>query len=282
MMRPKDLPSSFPLENEDTLLAGHFDEPEGYVAKRPRGMNDWLVTFTLGGEGFYRIPGREEARVRAGDVALLKPGTPHEYGTSPGERWHFVWAHFSPRMIEAGLLPQDEPLDVQRVESGHVRKRILRAFRRILADSRERGDYWQELCVGALREALLLVAQRRRNKRDARVEEALRLLSIHMREPVRIEALARAVRLSPSRLSHLFKEQTGESIVDALNGMRIRQAALLLEHTGRTASEVSYDVGYHNYNHFINQFRKRYGLSPSAYQKQKRPQGISPADASKD
>ena len=65
-------------------------------------------------------------------------------------------------------------------------------------------------------------------------------------------------------------EGTGMSIIEALNDMRIRQAALLLEHTNRNSSEVANDVGYHNYNHFMNQFRKRFGVGPSAYAKLRR------------
>ena len=68
---------------------------------------------------------------------------------------------------------------------------------------------------------------------DPRIEEVLHLLSQHMREPLRIDAIARTVGLSASRLSHLFKQETGSSIVDTLNRMRIRQAALLIEHFRR-------------------------------------------------
>jgi AraC family transcriptional regulator of arabinose operon len=260
-----DLASSFDGKAYGIVIAGHFNEPDTYCTERPQGMSDWLITYTLGGEGYYSVPGREKLLCRAGDVTLLAPGTPHRYGTSKGETWHFVWAHFSPQRMEASLLPE-EPLSQQNADS-FARRRIYRAFKRILSDSRERGEFWHELCLNALREILMLLAQRKHRRMDPRVEETLHLLSLHMREPVRIDTLARTVGVSPSRLSHLFKADTGLSIVDALNQMRIRQAALLLEHTGRSASEVCGDVGFQNYNHFINQFHKWYGMSPSAYRK---------------
>jgi AraC family transcriptional regulator of arabinose operon len=271
-VRNFDRPSAYGYDSGGTLIAGHFREPDTYSTHRPAGMNDWLLAYTLGGEGYFSVPGLQTQTCRAGDVALLGPGTPHRYGTSPGCTWHFVWAHFSAPMIEANLLP-GEPLHIRPAGNEYVRRRIGRAFRRLLSDTRERGDYWQELGVTALREILMLLARSERRKLDARVEETLHRLSLHMREPVRIGALARSVGLSPSRLSHLFKENTGQSIVDALNRMRIRQAALLLEHTDRTASEVSYDVGYSNYNHFLAQFRRLHGMSPSEYRKRARSNG---------
>jgi AraC family transcriptional regulator of arabinose operon len=247
------------------VIAGHYNEPDTYMTKRPEGMDDWLIAYTLGGHGYFITSGTV-SRCGAGDITLLKSGTPHQYGTEKGERWHFVWAHFSSRMMETGLLP-DKELIVHRVESDAVRKRVYRAFKRVISDFGERGPYWHELSENALREILLLLARRMSKQTDPRIEETLRLLSEGMRDTLRIDALAKAVGLSPSRLSHLFKESTGHSIVETLNLMRVRQAALLLRHTDRNASEVALDVGFANYNHFLNQFRKQFGVNPSTFQK---------------
>jgi AraC family transcriptional regulator of arabinose operon len=251
-----------------TVIAGHFNEPDGYVVKRQHGRNDWLITFTLGGEGYFVASGKEQL-CHTGDVTLLRAGTPHQYGTRKGQTWHFVWAHFPVQLAENTLLPEEE-LSVQYIENEFTRERIHNAFSRILTDSRERGEYWYELCSCALREILMLLAQKKNRMIDSRVEETLHLLSQHMKEQLRIEDIAKAIGLSPSRLSHLFKSITGQSIVDTLNQMRIQQAALLLEHTDRSASEVCHDVGFQNYNHFMNQFRKWYGINPSAFKKNKR------------
>ncbi|MEK3884508.1 helix-turn-helix domain-containing protein [Paenibacillus sp. PL2-23] len=258
------------LEGPDSgfVLAGHFQENDSYSCSRPNGMKDWLIVYTLDGEGYFEIPG-ERMTCRSRDVTILRTGTPHRYGTVAGGTWHFVWAHFDDAMIARHWLP-DKSLFLQTIDNETVRKRVYRAFMKILSDSRERTDYWNELCVQSLTEIMILLTKRRQSRLDSRVEEALHLLSRQMREPVRIEQIARAVQLSPSRLSHLFKEHTGYSIVDAVNQMRIRQAALLLEHTERSASEIAYDVGFHNYNHFINQFHKWQSMSPSSYRKSKR------------
>ena len=50
-----------------------------------------------------------------------------------------------------------------RLEQQAVRERIYQAFLRILSDSREQGAYWHELCLGALREVLLLLAKQQNN-----------------------------------------------------------------------------------------------------------------------
>jgi AraC family transcriptional regulator, arabinose operon regulatory protein len=264
-MEHYDEPSHYDGRSVGIIISGHFQVDDTYVTARPDGMEDWLITYTLSGSGYYITPDGKRA-CSSGDVALLSPGTPHTYGTALGDTWNFVWAHFAPGSIGDMLLPI-EPLSIQPLEPGSMQTRVYEAFRRILSDSRERSEFWHDLCLNALREILMLLAQRRHRKLDPRVTEALHLLSVNMRSPVHIEALAKSIGLSPSRLSHLFKEQTGLSVIDTLNRMRIRQAALLLEHTHRSASEVAYDVGFHNYNHFINQFRKWAGTNPSNFKR---------------
>lgn len=258
-----DFPSNYDGLAHGRVIAGHFHERDTYSTVRPDGMSDWLITYTLGGEGYFEADGCER-RVRAGDITLLKPGTPHRYGTSKGQSWHFVWAHFTGGLMDASLLPI-ESLAIRQIEQPAVRGRIYCAFRRILSDSRERGPYWHELCLGALREILMLLEKQQTSGLDPRIEETLYLLAQRMQETVRVEELARSVGLSESRLSHLFKENTGESIVEALNRMRIKQAALLLAHTNRNAAEAAHDVGFQNYNHFTRQFRKYTGLTPSEF-----------------
>lgn len=231
--------------------------------RRPHGMKDWLITFTLAGEGYVRVGG-EEYRCRAGDVGVLRGESPHEYGTVRGEHWHFLWAHFPAWLPEAKLLEMDD-FYLTSIDSERTHERIVGAFQRMLEDARLGIGRWEALCETALRELLLLAAESQTGRMDPRVEQVLRLLSSRMTETLRMEELAGAVGLSVSRLSHLFKEATGESVLEALNRMRIRQAAQLLEHTGRTATEAAHDVGFHNYNHFAAQFRKRMGVSPRAY-----------------
>jgi AraC family transcriptional regulator of arabinose operon len=259
------LSSNHDVEDSNKLiLAGHFQEHDNYSVRRPLGRRDWLVTFTLEGQGYFRLA-ESEIMVYPGDFAILRPDVSQHYGTPPGCEWKFVWVHFPINWVEhVNLLPVKD-LFVHHLDNESLRTRMFQTFQRIRTDSFARMPYWRELCQQSLREMILLIAQGTTGRIDARIQEVLYILSQHMTEPWKIEDLARKVGLSSSRLSHLFKQETGQTIVESLNQMRIRQAALLLEHTDRTASEVAIDVGFYNYNHFANQFRARYGVSPGKY-----------------
>ncbi|WP_339278638.1 helix-turn-helix domain-containing protein [Paenibacillus sp. FSL W8-1187] len=243
------------------LVAGHFRRGDDYSVRRPEGADSWLLAYTLEGRGYFRTPA-EQSSCSEGDLILLRKDVAHEYGTAKGEQWHFMWCHFA-RLPHTGLLPEKELLNVPL--SGTFRRRALRSFRLLLQDARERGAYGLLRCENHLGALLLLAASQLGDRVDPRVAAVLRVLASRMEEELRIEDLARIAALSPSRLSHLFKEQTGRTILETLAEMRLEQAALLLAHAGRLPSEAAAEVGFRSYNHFAALFRRRFGVSPSAY-----------------
>lgn len=256
------------LESTGTIFGDHFEQDETYRLRRPQGMRDWLLVYTLHGEGYFRTPAGEK-RCGSGQLGLLRAGITHEYGTVPGKRWNFLWIHY-PGLPENRMLRNQEFL-VETLPDERVRGRVEQAFRNVLQDSLDRLDLWEMLCENALREILLLLAQRTNKRMDPRVEQTLGLLSRSLKEDIRMDAISREVGISGSRLAHLFKQETGYTIVEHLNQMRVRHAALLMTHSGRTANEAAQDVGFNSYNHFADQFRKHYGVSPRQYRQDYKP-----------
>jgi AraC family transcriptional regulator of arabinose operon len=255
------------------LISGHFTKPFGYFGNRPNGTRDWLLTFTISGEGVYRIE-QEEFICRAGDMVILKPGTMHDYAAKQDSVWDFYWAHFVPPFdwVDYLLLPEAiSGLIHYHIEHSPTRKRMVRALQQVIEDSRDLNLGSKALALHSLEEVFLLTKQSLdeslRTKLDFRVEEILSTLSQRMKNQYQIEELAQSVNLSPSRLAHLFKEQTGDSIMETLLKIRMRHAAHFLEFTSRKIADIASDVGFQDSFYFSRQFKAFYGNSPSAYRK---------------
>ena len=61
---------------------------------------------------------------------------------------------------------------------------------------------------------------------------------------------------------------TGYTPNDYIREKRLNKAAeLLREHIGITVAEVAYKTGFSNAQYLAASFKKRFGMSPSAYQK---------------
>src|SRR5262245_62878288 len=79
------------------IVAGHAEKAWGYHIRRSLGTRDWLITYTLSGEGRYQV-GAFIYDCRPGEIVTLAPGTSHDYATAtPVAPWEFYWAHFNPR-----------------------------------------------------------------------------------------------------------------------------------------------------------------------------------------
>lgn len=93
-------------------------------------------------------------------------------------------------------------------------------------------------------------------------------MTADLRHEMLINELAKSLNLSESRLRHLFKKETGVSPIQYLKAQRIESARKLLETTFLSVKEVMLRVGAKDKSHFIRDFKKAFGLSPSQYRAQ--------------
>jgi len=252
----------------DLLVTGHYDEREGYAVFRRHGSGNWLITYTLAGQGRYCQPGLT-VPVEAGDLVLLGPDALHDYAVPPGGRWEFLWAHFHPRpaWFAWWALPEvGRGLFLIRLRAA-ARARAQQAFETLHIDAAVDDPLRRELALNGLEEVLLLAARENVARRalDPRVREALDRIAGDLAAPHSVASLARAVSLSPSRLAHLFQTEVSDSVGHTILSLRMRQAARLLAFTTRGVEEIAGDVGFNSAFYFSRQFHRRFGMSPRAY-----------------
>lgn len=85
--------------------------------------------------------------------------------------------------------------------------------------------------------------------------------------------IARHANISPAYLSSMFKKVSGQSISDTITALRIESACHYLESTSLSLKEISTKCGYTNQYYFSNSFKKKLGMSPSAYREARGTQG---------
>jgi AraC family transcriptional regulator of arabinose operon len=82
-----------------------------------------------------------------------------------------------------------------------------------------------------------------------------------------IPTLAVLVNLSPSRFRHLFKQETGTTPAQYLKDMRLVKAEKMLRTTFLSIKQILKQVGIASNAHFVRDFRRKYGTTPTAYRR---------------
>lgn len=82
-----------------------------------------------------------------------------------------------------------------------------------------------------------------------------------------LSRLAEELGKSKSYISRRFHQETGESIVNYLNTIRLRKACEALLHSQQSVREIARMVGFSDVTHFISAFGKGIGETPLQYRK---------------
>lgn len=79
--------------------------------------------------------------------------------------------------------------------------------------------------------------------------------------------LSDVFHISSSHLARIFRNTSGISISKRLFQMRIERAKQLLLESSLPISEICLQIGYTNFSHFTNIFRKETGVTPSDFRR---------------
>ena len=255
------------------LVTGGQNNRRPIVARRPGGVDEWILIYNDGGGSYFKSSGRSLA-AKVGDVVLIRPGTPHEYGLD--ERcgyWKNIWTHFLPRPDCLNWLewPEFAPGMMLLHLDESIRAEVRAEFRRMDAAAHGDGRRHEELAVNALERAIILCdsqnPRQAETRRDARIHKVVNLLSLQPEERFTLDGLARRCGLSRSRFAELFREQMGISPLNFIESQRMRRARELIEHTLLSFTEISTQCGFASPFYFSLRFKKHFGHSPRAYRR---------------
>ncbi len=82
-----------------------------------------------------------------------------------------------------------------------------------------------------------------------------------------VDSMAADVNMSRSYFQHVYSELFGVSCISDLISSKIEKAKELLTETSCTISQVAAMCGYDNAEHFMRQFKKNVGVTPTAFRK---------------
>lgn len=98
-----------------------------------------------------------------------------------------------------------------------------------------------------------------------RIRKVIELMEGDPSRAFSLGEMAESVNLSPPYFCYLFKSITGVPPARYLKSLRMQQAATLLTTTFLSVKEIVKRVGGTDESHFVRDFKRIYGVTPSEY-----------------
>jgi len=96
------------------------------------------------------------------------------------------------------------------------------------------------------------------------MEQAQKYIHRHFAGEISLDGVARALKISPFYLSHIFSQESDLSLSAYVTSVRMHKARELLASGTVNISETAYAVGYTDSHYFSKVFRRFFGVPPTA------------------
>ncbi len=146
-------------------------------------------------------------------------------------------------------------------------------FKNIASETINKKPLWGKIAYAEISLLLFMIKRCTSRKllvgkQNPLIENITAYLEENFTKNLSLSDIAKTFFLSVSRVSHIFKEETGLSLKHYVMHRRIIEAKKFLEeNTDMKVSTISSMVGFNNFSLFNQSFKKITGLTPTDYRK---------------
>ena len=225
-----------------------------------------LIDVTAGQMRFYY--GEEELCLTAGDMVLVHRGKAHRFSNEGDTMLTFHEIKFT-------VQGQQLPRLLQSIDTGVIRDSFARQLVAQLAAEYAQNRTMKEEAAQATLSALVLYMTQQIRSQDRQTpgvidtaafnklsKRVIEFLTDHYGENLSLDDISAGVGVTKNYLCNAFKLNTGITIVDCLNMIRIRKAAEQIVYSDLPLTEVAQMCGYVSASHFNRVFMRYVGMPP--------------------
>jgi AraC family L-rhamnose operon transcriptional activator RhaR len=252
------------------------------------------IAYVTSGKGIHLI-GDRKFEVSKGDLFIINYDVPHEFrSVPPFNEVDFVIYNciFKPEYIDKSLISsrcfsdishiflfnslfveETSDNDIKLLGKNHIDIEDL--YEKMYLEFHTKSYGYQEILRAYLVVMLMKIFRlyRQNETIETRAQKkyyfdnVIEFMKKHYRHEIKLEELAAMTFLSRNYFCTCFKENTGLTVLEYIQNLRIEEACSLLMEKDRKIIDIAESVGYRDLKFFNRLFKKITGKTPSGYRK---------------
>lgn len=109
---------------------------------------------------------------------------------------------------------------------------------------------------------------------SAIIRQVQKIVDAEYGEPLSLEYIAEKVYITPSYLSYIFKQMTGQNLIKYITDLRMYKARRMVADGNLKISQIAKNCGYDNPSYFNKLFKNYFGVTPRQYREGERDESI--------
>lgn len=242
----------------------------------PRTREHYIFHYILSGKGTFCAEGKEYA-LGQNDLFLILPHQSTVYTADKKDPWSYVWVGFNGLKAESYVnnlgLSAEQPV-LHYTLSKDLKKPFIDMIEApslpLVQEAEQLASFYHILSLLFENETNTSKKITPSHNKELYLRKALNYIDMHYTENISISEIANFVSVDRTYLFNIFKNMLNMSPQQFLLSYRISKAALMLEFSNLSVSEIASYVGYSDPLTFSKMFKKSKHLSPLQYRKKKR------------
>lgn len=248
-----------------------------YSKSQPHLHDFYEIIYVIKGEFFHSYDGKKYEKLKAGDCIIVIPGVSH---TFYGEISYYYKRDF---LVDKSFFKQqcDNMVGLHKKIHENYKRTIVNFsqdevdfIEKNLSNIQLQNDINIKISRGQIFLYMFfskfLAACHNVEQSAAKPQLISRIIEIlNMNHNITnpLQGIINKFHYSPSYICHYFKKETGLTITEYANEIKLKHASFYLVSTSLSLREICDRVGYDSLSYFHKLFYKKYSLTPSQYRK---------------
>ncbi|QUH29469.1 AraC family transcriptional regulator [Vallitalea guaymasensis] len=254
-----------------------------------RKLYDYEMLYFIKGKGKIEIAS-EKSMLSSGSVLLIPPNTPSKLFITD-KNSNIIWVHF-----DFFYVSEEEEIDYydMYLKQQHLirpkvflnngftfpyhivindSEKMSSNFQELLNCYQQHSLFWQLRCKSILLEIIYSIINQVYTEesypdvlsKERIVYDIRQYIYQYYQHKLTLGEIANYAGISNNYANRIFKEMTGETIIQHLNNYRLKKAVRIIENSNLTIEHIAESVGFANTYYFSRMMKKYTGKSPRQY-----------------